>query len=281
MKSHYIPKRFSDGVDVEHLISDGKMLDGGAWQDPCEVSTVQNFEIGTRLVLGDRAYRYGRFHTAIGELTYALVNGNIIPDDGAEVAFGGTPAIGDRTLVVLDTGSAGNRPVNYYQGGYCLIYRNPAIAQSALNHDQFRKIVGSTVGNTVSITLTLDYPLTCVPAATVDCYASPYSKICTPGHSSSGAEAFVGYAHAFHAASGFGWVQTWGPGHGHYTGGATEWPGNHGPNDREVIFSVEGGLRTMKSSGTVVPLCSQRAGWLIPCTKSDYGSVFVYLMIAP
>lgn len=280
MNAHYVPERESTGVVLDHLISDGYQMPEGKWQDPNEISAVQNYAIGTRLVIGDRAFRYGKFKTAVGELTYAMVNGNIIPDDGAEVAFGGTPAIGDHTLVVLDTGTT-TRPENYYQGGYCLIYRNPAVAQSATNHDQFRKILASTAGDGTSITLTLDYPLTCVPAATVDCYPSPYSKICTPGHSSSGAEMFVGYAHAFHAADGFGWVQTWGPGHGHYTGGATEWPGNNGPNDRTVVFSVEGGIRTTKSSGTVVPLASQIAGYVIPCTKSNYGSCFVYLQIAP
>lgn len=281
MKAHYIPKRFSNGLAFGHLISDGELLAGKDFQDPNELSTTQKFSIGTRLVIGERAFRYGFFHTAVGELSYALVNGNIIPDDGAEVAFGGTPAIGDRTLVVLDTGAAGDRPVNFYQGGYCFIYRNPAIAQGATNFDQLRRIAASTVGNGVSITLTLDYPLTCVPAATVDVYPSAYSKICTPGHSESGAEMFVGYAHAFHAVSGYGWVQTWGPVNGHYTGGGTEWPGNNPPNDRQVVFSVEGGLRTTKSSGTVVALASQIAGYVIPCTKSTYGSVFCYLQIAP
>ena len=281
MKAHYIPERFSTGVVLDHMITDGKMLADGKYQDPNEVSLVQNFDIGARLVIGERAFRYGRFHTAVGELSYAMVNGNVIPTDGAEVAYGGVPAIGDKTLIVLDTGAAGVRPVNFYQGGYCFIYRNPAIAQSALNHDQLRRIVASTVGNGTSITLTLDYPLTCVPAATVDVYASAYSLICTPGHSESGAEMFVGYAHAFHAAGGFGWVQTWGPVNGHYTGGATEWPGNNPPNDRQVVFSVEGGLRTIKSSGAVVTLASQIAGFVIPCTKSSYGSVFCYLQIAP
>lgn len=282
MKDHYIPKRQSDGGFVDHLITDGEMLAGGAWQDPCETSLVQNFDIGTCLRIGDRSFRYSKFKTAVGELTYALVNGNIIPDDGAEVAVGGTPAIGDTTLVVLDTGTT-TRPADYYKGGYCLIYRNSAIAQSALNHDQFRKIIGSTAGDGTSITLTLEFPLTCVPVLTVDCYPSPYSKVCTPGsaYGSSGAEMFIGYAHAFHAADGYGWLQTWGPAHGHYTGGSTEWPGNHGPNDRQCVFSVEGGLRTTKSSGTVVPLASQIAGFVIPCTKSDYGSCFFWLTIAP
>jgi len=280
MKSHFLFERNKTGFLTDYEISEGGMLEGGKWQNIEEVSTAQNFKIGTKLRIGNRVFHYGKFHTAVGELTYALVNGNIIPTDGAEVSTDGLGVVGSHTLVVLDTGSAVNRPVNYYQGGYCLIYRNPAVAQSATNHDQFRQIVASTVGNTVSITLTLDYPLTCIPAATVDCYPSIYSKVCTPGHSSSGNEYFVGYAHAFHAAGGFGWVQTWGPGHGHYTGGATEWPGNHGPNDRTVIFSVEGGLRTTKSSGTVVPLASQIAGDLLPCTAADYGSCFVFLKIA-
>ena len=278
MNAHYIPDRFSSGAEFDHAITDGHQLAGGVWQDPCAVSLTQNYEIGTVLRIGDRSFRYAKFHTAVGELSYAMVNGNIIPTDGAEAAIIGTPVAGDRTITIADTTV---RAADYYQGGYCMIHRNPAIAQSALNHDQFRKIIASTAGAGVSVTLTLEYPLTCAPVNTVDAYPSPYSKVCTPGHSASGAEMFVGYAHAFHAAGGFGWVQTWGPVNGHYTGGATEWPGNHGPNDRQCVFSVEGGVRTTKSSGTVVPLASQIAGFVIPCTAADYGSVFFWLTIAP
>ncbi len=280
MKNSYQFERNINGIVVDYEISEGGMLNGGAWQDVEKVSTVQNFSIGTKLRIGNRVFHYAKFHTAVDELTYALVNGNVIPTDGAEVATDGLGVVCSHTLTVLDTTAAGSRPVNYYQGGYCLIYRNPALAQSATNHDQFRQILASTVGNTTSITLTLDYPLTCVPAATVDCYPSIYSRVGKSGHFSSGNEYFVGYAHAFHAAGGFGWIQTWGPGHGHYVGGGTEWPGNHGPNDRTVVFSIEGGLRTTKSSGTVVALASQIAGDLLPCTAADYGSCFVFLKIA-
>jgi len=279
MNAHYIPERFSNGIFVDHIVTNGWQLDTGQWQDPHVVSTTQNYAIGTRLILGDQSFRYGRFHTAVAEMSYAMVNGNIIPTDGAEVAVSGTIAIGDRTVTVLDTGTAGNRPVNYYQGGYVYFYRNGA--ETATNHDQLRRVIASTVGTSASLTLTLDYPLTCIPSLTCDIYPSQYSKICTAGHSGSGAESFVGYASAMHGAAGFGWVQTWGPCNGHYVGGGTEWPGNHGANDRQVVFSVEGGLRTTKSSGTVVPLASQIAGYVIPCTLSDYGSVFVYLTIAP
>jgi len=284
MKAHYIPKRFSTGVVLDHMISDGYMVSGGKYQDPNEVSLVQNFDIGTRLVIGERAFRYGKFHVAVGELSYALVNGNVIAagvtGDGAEVAYGGAPAIGDKTLVVLDTGSAANRPINYYKGGYVFIYRNPAIAQSATNHDQFRKIIASTVGNTVSITLTLDYPLVCVPGATVDVYPSAYSCIGTPGHFSSGAETFVGFAHAFHAAGGFGWVQTWGPVNAHYV---VKFLGERGdPGDRDAYFTVDGGVATPKgASGSDVYVSFQRAGYVIPCTKSAYGSMFLNLQLAP
>jgi hypothetical protein len=284
MNAHYIPERFSNGVIFQHMISDGDLLADQEFQDPNEVSLVQRFTIGTRLVIGERAFRYGKFHTAVGELSYALVNGNVIAGgvtgDGAEVAYGGAPAIGDRTLVVLDTGSAVNRPVNYYQGGYCFIYRNPAIAQSAINFDQFRRIVSSTVGNTVSITLTLDYPLTCVPAATVDVYPSAYSLIGTPGHFSTGAETFVGFAHAFHAAGGFGWVQTWGPVNAHYV---VKFLGERGaPGDRDAYFTSDGGVATAKSaSGTDAYVSFQRAGYVIPCTKSAYGSMFFNLQLAP
>jgi hypothetical protein len=275
MNAHYIPERKSLGVFTDHILTNGWPITGN-WQDPHEVSTDQNFAIGTRLILGDQSFRYGKFHTAVAEMSYALVNGNVIPTDGAEVAILAGSAIGDHTITVLDTTV---RAVNYYQGGYVYFYRSGT--ETATNHDQLRRIIASTAGAGTSVTLTLDYPLTCIPIATCDVYPSQYSRIGTAGHFSSGNEMFVGYASAMHAAGGFGWVQTWGPVNGHYTGGATEWPGNHGPNDRQVIFSVEGGLRTTKSSGTVVPLASQIAGYALPCTAADYGSVFVYLTIAP
>ena len=284
MNAHYIPERFSNGVVFDHLISDGNLLPDQEYQDPCERSTVQKFTIGTRLVIGERAFRYGQFHEAVGEMSYALINGNIIAGgitgDGAEVACGGTPAIGNRTLVILDTSAAGARPVNYYQGGYCFIYRNPGIAQSATNHDQFRRIVASTVGNTVSIMLTLDYPLTCVPTVTVDVYPSAYSKICKPGHSSTGEETFVGFAHAWYAASEYGWVQTWGPVNAHYV---VKFLGERGaPGDRDAYFTSDGGVATAKAaSGTDAYVSFQRAGYVIPCTKSAYGSMFFNLQLAP
>lgn len=280
MNAHYIPERFSNGVIFDHLITDGNLLPDQEYQDPCERSTVQRFTIGTRLVIGERAFRYGFFHEAVGEMSYALINGNIIPDDGAEVAFSGTPAIGDRTLIVADAGAPGVRPVNYYQGGYVFIYRNPAIAQSATNHDQFRRIVSSTVGTTATLVLTLDYPLTCVPAATVDIYASQYSKICKPGHSSVGEESFVGFAHAWYAASEYGWVQTWGPVNAH---SVVKFMGERGaPGDRDAYFDITGGVITAKgATGTDTYVGGQRAGYLLPCTKGAYGSEFFMLQLAP
>jgi len=280
MNAHYIPERFSNGVVFDHLISDGNLLPDQEYQDPCELSTVQRFTIGTRLVIGERSFRYGKFHTAVGELRRALANGNIIPDDGAEVALYGSPAIGDRIVTVLDTGAPGDRPANYYQGGFVLFYRNLGIAQSALNHDEQRRIVSSTIGTTAKLSIELDYPLTCVPTQTADLYASPYSRIGTAKHFATGAETFVGFAHAFHAAGGFGWVQTWGPCHGTQD---VKFLGERGtPGDRDAYFTDEGGVVTPKSAtGTDNYISLQRAGYVIPCTKSAYGSMFFMLQLAP
>lgn len=279
MNAHYIPERFSNGVIFNHLISGGDLLPGQEYQDPNEVSLVQRFTLGTRLVIGERAFRYGHFHTAVGEMSYALVNGNVIPTDGAEVAIGGAPVIGDREVTVLDASAPGVRPVNYYQGGHAFFYRT-AQAQSALNHDQFRQILSSTVGTTASLKITLDYPLTCVPSVTVDLYPSIYSLIGTPGHFSSGEEAFVGFAHAFHAAGGYGWVQTWGPCNGH---SVIKFMGERGaPGDRDAYFDITGGVITAKgATGTDTYVGHQRAGYVLPCTMSAYGSEFFYLQLAP
>lgn len=279
MKAHYQAKRGISGLAGDYEITSGKMLAGGKWQDIEETSAIQNFEIGTRLKIDDRVFHYAKFHTAVGELTYGLVNGNVIPTDGAEVLTDGNGKVGDKTLVVLDTGSSTTRPKDYYKGGYCLIYRNPALAQSATNHDQFRRIIGSTVGNTVSITLTLDFPLTVVPAATVDCYPSIYSCVGIPGHFSSGEETFVGFAHAVIGAGEYGWIQTWGPVNAHYN---VKFPGEVGPpGDRECYFNDSGEVITPKQSGSDSYVSRQRAGYVLPCTKSAYGSEFIMLQLMP
>lgn len=279
MKATYQPTRKRDGVIIEQLLSGGHMLAGGKVQDPHERSTVQNYDIGTRLVMDERVFRYGKSISALTQLTYAVVNSHIIPDDGFEGAIVGTAKAGAWVVTIADTGAAGDRPKDYYAGAYFLSYYNPTTGVSETNFDQQRRVVSSTVGNGVSITLTLDYPLTCDVTATCDVYPSQYSEFGSPGVASSGEETFVGYAAAYLQALEFGWVQTWGPVNGHYN---IKFPGETGPpGDRECYFNAAGEIVTPKASGSDVYISYQRAGVVIPVTKTAYGSAMINLQLMP
>lgn len=247
-------------------------------QSVYERSLIQHFEIGARWQMGERVFRYTKCKSNLTDLNYAVINSHIIPDDGFEGAVSGSPKVGGKTVTILDTGSAAARPENYYQGAYIQIYRDPGVAASATNFDQQRRIIASTVGNGVSITLTLDYPLTCDINATVDVYPSPYSEIKKAESVSSGAETFVGFASAFLQIDEYGWLQTWGPVNGHYN---IAFPGENGPSDRDCYFNQAGEIITLKQSGSFVGNSYQRAGYVIPVTKSNYGSVFIQLQLSP
>ena len=274
MKSFYYPKRTLSGLKVDAYLMGGKMLAGGAFQDIHDLSASQNYEIGTKLVMGDRVFHYAKSISDLTDINYALINSHIIPDDGFEGAATGVAE--SRSIVISDTGAAGARPVNYYAGGFIQLYG------ATTPYHQMRRVVSSTVGNGVSITLTLDYPLAYTLAATVDVYPSIYSEVAKAGAVASGHETFVGYAMAKLTTSyPYGWVQTWGPVNGHYN---QHFPGDSSgdlANDRDCVFNAAGEIITLQQMGSFTGVSYQRAGYILPCTKSNYGSVFIMLQLAP
>jgi len=232
--------------------------------------------------MGERVFHYAKSKADLTDLNYAVINSHIIPDDGWEGAIVGTAVTGDKTITIADTGNAVARPKNYYQGAYIQIYRE-AGAGSVTNFDQQRRVIASTAGNGVSITLTLDYPLTCDVNATVDVYPSPYSEINKAASVSSGEETFVGFASALLQTDEYGWVQTWGPVNGHYN---ILFPGESCASDRDCYFNAAGEIVTLSQgteagNGTFTGKSYQRAGYVIPVTKSLYGSVFIQLQLSP
>lgn len=249
-------------------------------QSVYERSLTKKFEIGARWQMGERVFRYAKSKADLTDLNYAVINSHIIPDDGYEGAIVGTSVVGDKTITIADTGAAAARPVNYYQGAYIQIYRK-AGAGSATNFDQQRRVIASTIGNGTSIKLTLDYPLTCDVQATVDVYPCQYSEINKAASVSSGEETFVGYASAFLQTDEYGWVQTWGPVNGHYN---QHFPGDSSgdlTSDRDCYFNAAGEIITLQQMGSFVGASYQRAGYVIPCTKGNYGSVFINLQLSP
>lgn len=60
MKTFYNPDQKKDGIVVDQILSGGNLLINRKLQDIMEVSTVQNYDLGTRLVIEDRVYRYAK-----------------------------------------------------------------------------------------------------------------------------------------------------------------------------------------------------------------------------
>jgi hypothetical protein len=282
MSDLIIPKKYIERLDArtesgEYFFNKNKTV-----QSIYDRSTTKHFPIGTRWQLNDRTFFYGKVianlnTSPIRTLNHGLVNSHITPTDIFEGAVYGTPVAGDTEFYIMDTGTSTTRPKDYYQGGYVQIYRGAA-AQSVTNFDAQRRIVHSSVGNSTKILLTLDYPLTCAITATVDVYPSAYSEIAPAESISSGEETFVGFAHAPLQAGEYGWFQTWGPVNGHYN---IKFPGESCGSDRDCYFNAEGDFVTLSQGGSFSGKSYQRAGYVLPCTKSLYGSVFIMLQLAP
>ncbi len=271
MKPFYYPKRTLSGARLDAYLMGGGMVLNGAFQDIHDLSASQNYDIGTKLVMGDRIFHYAKCISDLTDINYAVINSHIIPDDGFEGA-----AVGEadsRSVVISDTGNSTARPVNYYAGAFIQIYG------ATTPYHQMRRVVASTVGNGVSITLTLDYPLAYDIGATVDVYPSIYSEVAKAEAVSSAEETFVGYAMAKLTTSyPYGWIQTWGPVNGHYN---QKFPGENGPSDRDCYFNQAGEIITLSQGGSFSGASYQRAGYVLPVTKSKYGSVFIMLQLAP
>lgn len=60
MKTFYNPNLKKDGIIVDQILSGGHQLPNGKLQDIIEVSAIQNYDLGTRLVIEDRVYRYAK-----------------------------------------------------------------------------------------------------------------------------------------------------------------------------------------------------------------------------
>jgi hypothetical protein len=280
MSDLIIPKKYIERLDArtesgEYFFNKNKTV-----QSPYDRSTTKHFPIGTRWQLSDRVFFYAKAGGNIGSLEHPVINGSIIPDDGFEGAKSGTPLIGDTTITVLDTGSSTTRPKDYYEGGYTHIYSATA------GQRQTRRVVKSTVGNTTSITLTLDGALTgdtngLLTVTTVDVYPSIFRNVKAPEAVATGEESFVGYPRARLQSGEYGWIQTWGPVNGHYN---QYFPGDSSgdlKDDRDCVFNQAGEIITLQQMGSFVGKSYQHAGFVIPCTKTNYGSVFILLQIIP
>ena len=278
----YQPSRGKEGIVVDQLLTGGHQLPLGSIQDIHEQSEAQNYDIGTRLVMDDRVFRYSK---AGGNLT-AMKAGHcgVMPREGNCALV--TYAVGTflMTIPVNTEGAKATEEVgkDYWKEGYIWIQTEP----KQLIRIKSNPVAVNTVGLFITVTLweALKVQVLGSGGGTdrwITAWANMYSDIV--GTTSARMSNVV--VPLISVTSGrYFWGQTWGPCFGVQTStkpGAAD-------GDREVYFNTDGALVTgadIKST-----MLAQRAGFIItntsPWTKDvggdeAGGDQFYMLQLSP
>jgi hypothetical protein len=239
---------------------------------PCPIGTLGMDQFGS-------LYRLCKAGAAISIYDgIPVANANFVADgyagDGATVdLYGDTASVGDIVIAIDDLNNATTRPVDHYEGGYVqLLGANTTERQS-------RRIVSSTVGDGTCIYLTLDAPLTtAITDGAVDCIPSQYSNCVAPQAEANAYETFVAFPRVEGTITSgyYFWGLTRGPVMAHYR---NTFPGE-AVSDKDCYFDRSGFIDSAPNvQGTFGSVSPQRAGYLIPCNTSAYGSTFIFLQL--
>lgn len=262
MKTRYQPTRKKHAVVVDQILTGGNLLPGGSIQDIHEESSVQNYDIGTRLVMDDRVFRYcfagGALH---GMMAGHNGNGYVDANLAAE-----TYEVGDQVITLLDTTP---RDKNYYKGGYIWIMK---LLPS--EDYQFHRILSSPVSLGTSVAIVLEEPLRVTLAASTHftAWRNIYSNI-TGLEDAKASQVAIALRDIQNGR--YFWGQTWGPCFGtvHLTV-----PGADN-NQRDLYFSSDGALMAA-TDHDLTAVQRQRAGFLLTQT-TEGGDQFYMLQISP
>ncbi len=257
MRPIFQATRNKDGVAADQMITGGRQKADGKRQDVHEVSTVQNYDIGTRLVMDDRTFRYCKAKVALVPLKGGC--GDVMPREGETDAV--AYEAGSFTITIPENPNgkdeAAEAVAGYWNEGFIWIQVSPAPGQ-------MHRIKSSAAASGGFITLTLYEALKVrVPASTwITAWANPYGLLIPP---SGGKLSIVAEPLVAVPQNSFFWGQTYGPIFGQLNGGAM----GRTANDRTLYFQSDGSVRcgasTNFTNGQPHP---QRAGFLITNTEA-------------
>jgi len=262
----YEPIKKKHAGVFDQILTAGHKLPGGNIQRIHEQSTVQNYDIGTRLVMDDRVFRYCKAGSALRD----LLSGNCAMSQIEVYTHATASVVGSYYVTILDTAA---RVKDWYAGGYIWIMR---YAPTTTGIGQLHRIKASEASAGVSVKLTLEEPLEveCGASTWITAWASIYSNIKIDILPKSSLVCIP----LIEVASGsYFWGQTWGPiflqcG---YSPGSKNY-------DREVYWKSDhyGFLPGSEIDFTsdVIP---QRIGFLLPDTAVIGTDNFVMLQISP
>lgn len=238
--------------------------------DPYTPTVAQLYPLGTRAVIGERVFRYGKAGTnAIARPHWLVQNRNVYNDDGLKDCWEGSStavatAVDDTTIIFADTNSS--HVANFFQRGWMILFY--------ATNTRVHQILKNTAGGT-TITFTLVDPIAEADAdgaifATV--HPSIYSKMERVHGGGSTQAAFIGVALSPFTASNYGWIQTWGP--CYCTPQATF---GNAAYERAIIGNYDGSINvvTAPAAGSY----HQRVGHTLPEHEDD--DHFFMLTIAP
>ena len=275
-------RRAQDGVSAEMVITSGRYLGRGV-QDIHEESELQKYDIGTRLVVDDRVFRYCQAKEALDPLLGARAD--VMPREGSMDAVAYLVGETEITIPMNDNGPdyVAEQVADYWKEGYIWIQTGMQlhrIKSSAAATTTGR--ITSVTGGFVTLTLYEALKTAVGASAWITAWVNPY-KVCKHEHSHK--MSIIAVPLLSVTINYYFWGQTWGPCFGQQM--STK-PGL-ADGDREVYFYHDGSLLTGVDVHTAGGN-AQRAGFIItntePWTNAGDGSEgggdqFYMLQISP
>lgn len=248
-------------------------------------SVVQNYTLGSKMVVDERVFHYARAGAAlVAPCTYRLaVNADLNAPTTWGMALNVNIVIGDRTCTITPGAGYGEVPntvgLNELVGGWIEIW-------GAANLFMWRKIIGNTAivaGVPATMVITVDRPFNgaVVAAAGVAALHRSIYRNTQMGGSVPGIVTFEsanGLAPIPVANGSFFWLQTWGPCF------IASQLGNPGAvlNFRDVYLGAAGTLLSFNAAYAAgANVSPQRIGYIMGASTNADGNNDVMLQLAP
>lgn len=250
----YQPTRGKHAVVTDQIILAGNLTDLGSIQDVHETDTVKNYDIGTKLEMDDRVFRYCKAKVALVNLKGGAAD--VMPREGEADAV--AYEVGGFTITIPENPEGPDYTAeavkNYWAEGYIWISASPAPGQ-------MHRIKSSAAAVGGFITLTLYEALkTRVPASTwITAWVNPYTSVIPKTSKTS----VICQPLLSVPINSFFWGQTWGPCFATLNGN----PIGRTAQDRMVYYTSDGSLQAGKTQNhTSGQPHKQVAGFLITNT---------------
>lgn len=271
--SRIIQEAFKHGIDCD--IIHGGLIAGKSEQGIHEVSTVQNYLLGTRRITPDgRVFRYGKCGADLGGTKWGVKSFSLLVTEKATIVS--ACAAGATSLTVTFDGDFWDTAIaaNELRGGYISLYNSANI------RDQRMIISNTAVEASGGVCIIgIDAPIVAAVGSAFDCeiLANPYSDLRVSG---GGGEwtSVVGLPAALATTGQYFWIQTWGPFRVTPVGAEL----GVGVYERYFFFDANGSLVSAQVSEATTR-SYQPAGFIIERTDGGVGSAapFIMLQISP